>query len=33
MSQLVYPAPLKLESGEGPLDILVVDHAEKPSGN
>ncbi len=24
---------LKLETGKAPLDILVVDHAEKPSEN
>jgi uncharacterized protein (TIGR03435 family) len=24
---------LKLESGKGPVSVLVIDHAEKPSGN
>ena len=24
---------LKLESGKGPIEILVIDHVEKPSGN
>jgi uncharacterized protein (TIGR03435 family) len=24
---------LKLESGKGPVDTIVIDHAEKPSGN
>ena len=24
---------LKLETGKGPVDILVIDHAEKPSEN
>lgn len=24
---------LKLESGKGPVEVLVIDHAEKPSGN
>jgi len=24
---------LKLESGKGPVEIIVIDHAEKPSGN
>jgi uncharacterized protein (TIGR03435 family) len=24
---------LKLESGKGPVDVIVIDHAEKPSGN
>lgn len=24
---------LKLETGKGPVDVLVIDHAEKPSGN
>ena len=24
---------LKLEAGKGPVDYLVIDHAEKPSGN
>jgi uncharacterized protein (TIGR03435 family) len=24
---------LKLESGRGPVDTLVIDHIEKPSGN
>jgi uncharacterized protein (TIGR03435 family) len=24
---------LKLEAGKGPVEILVIDHAEKPSGN
>ena len=24
---------LKLESGKGPVEIIVIDHVEKPSGN
>jgi uncharacterized protein (TIGR03435 family) len=24
---------LKLESGKGPVEVIVIDHAEKPSGN
>lgn len=24
---------LKLESGKGPVDVLVIDSVEKPSGN
>jgi uncharacterized protein (TIGR03435 family) len=24
---------LKLESGKGPIEIIVIDHVEKPSGN
>ena len=24
---------LKLESGKGPVEIIVIDHVERPSGN
>jgi uncharacterized protein (TIGR03435 family) len=24
---------LKLDSGKGPVEIIVIDHAERPSGN
>jgi uncharacterized protein (TIGR03435 family) len=24
---------LKLESGKGPVEVIVIDHVERPSGN
>jgi uncharacterized protein (TIGR03435 family) len=24
---------LKLQSGKGPVDVVVIDHIERPSGN